>query len=136
MSVLTNKKVLIISKTIKFSCFLGAVHGTIRGEVFDQGTSVFPAHITAESNLGGGSFDIDLKGNEEITEKIEGATIKITISDWQVSASKLSFHIKAVAKKGFLSCTIVDETFSGSRHNAEAFKLLMASFDKKLEALA
>lgn len=139
MSLLSNKRVNIINKTVPFSCFFGAAKGTISGEVYDQGSNVFPAHITVDSNLGSGSFDIDLQGNEVIKEEIHGVKVKITISDWNVNENGLSFHLKAVATKTIvfsISCTVVDETFSGGRHHAEAFNLLMASFNKKLEALS
>ena len=139
MTVLTNKRVIIINKTVDFNCFLGAAKGSIRGEIYDQGSNIFPSHITVDSNLGSGSFELNLQGNQVINEEIQGVSIEITISEWQANEQILSFHLKAVAKKTIVfpvSCTVINETFRGSRHNSEAFNLLIASFNKQLESLS
>jgi hypothetical protein len=131
-----NKRALIIHKQVSFSCFLGAVHGTITGDVSDDGSEVFPVRITAQTNLGSGSFDLKINGNETIDEELQGAKVEVTISQWQCDQETLSFHVKAVAKKAFLSCNILDESFRGSRHNAETLTNVLADLDMKLKSLS
>lgn len=131
-----NKRALIIHKQVSFSCFLGAVNGTITGDVYDDGSEVFPVRITAQTNLGSGSFDIEIKGNETIQEEFKGAKVEVIISQWQCNQETLSFHVKAVAKKSFFSCTILDESFRGSRHNAETLANVLADLDMKLKSLS
>jgi hypothetical protein len=130
---------IIIQKTVSFSCFSGIAHGTVSGQVTDNGTNTFPTHITVNSNLGSGSFNIDLKGNETIKEKIQGIDVEITVSDWKVDQSTLSFHLKAVAKKKVLftlSCTVVDESFKGNRHNAQVANERLIALNNQLETFA
>jgi hypothetical protein len=139
MSLLINKRVIIINKTVNFNCFLGAARGSITGEIYDQGSDVFPAHITVDSNLGAGSFELNLQGNQVIKEDVQGVKIEVTVSEWEATENILRFHLKAVATKKIVfpvSCTVIDTTFSGARHNSEAFTFLLSSFNKKLEALS
>ena len=131
-----NKRALIIHKEVSFSCFLGAVHGTITGDVYDDGSDVFPVHITAQTNLGAASFNFDIQGNQTIKEEPHGVKVEITISQWQCDQETLSFHVKAVASKYFASCTIIDETFRGSRHNAETFANRLEELEKRLKSLS
>ncbi len=134
--MLKTRNSIIIHKTTSFSCFGGLIRGQLEGDIYDKGNDVFPVHMTARTNLGDGSIDFELKGNETITEEIQGITIKVDITQWKVDEKSLSFHVKGVAKKLFFSCTIIDETFKGNRYDTEAFSLLMVDLNKKLGALS
>jgi len=109
----------IIEKEKAFS-FLG-INGTINLEVCDNGRDEFPSLVTVKSNIGNGSLDLVLKGNESQEKVVKGITIMVQISEWHCTPERLSFHVKATAKYGFLSITIFDETLSGQRHNDLVF---------------
>lgn len=124
MNTQLNSLPIIISEKVTFSCFLGFVSGTIEAIVNDQGTTEFPTVINVSTNLGGGSVPLLLKGNETIHKNVSGIDINVTISKWNCSTEKLSFHVKAVGTKTILvpvSCTVIDKTFSGERHNKDKF---------------
>ncbi len=125
----------IIYEKVSFSCFLGFVKGTIEVSVYDKGTSEFPLLGTVETNLGSGTISYTLKGNEIIKKSASGITIEVTISEWKCTPQVLSFHVKAVGKKGLFSCTVIDRTVKGDRHNKKSHEELIRATFLKLEAL-
>lgn len=133
MSDLSNGLPKIINDKTNFSCFLGFAKGTIEAAVYDNGTDQFPTHIDVDSNLGSGGISLTLKGNETINKEFSGVKLTVTISNWQVSASQLSFHVKAEAKKGIFGCKVFDRTLKGQRHNKAMFEQNLAETLAKAE---
>ncbi|BDS15598.1 hypothetical protein [Aureispira anguillae] len=134
MSDLSNGLPKIINDKTNFSCFLGFVKGTIEATVYDNGTDQFPTHINVDSNLGSGGITLTLEGNQTINKEFSGVKIIVTISNWSVSPSQLSFHVKAEAKKGIFSCQVFDRTLKGRRHNKAMFEQTLADTLNKAEA--
>tara|TARA_R110001583_G_scaffold24456_2_gene89153 strand:+ start:3342 stop:3755 length:414 start_codon:yes stop_codon:yes gene_type:complete len=126
---------IIISDDIHFSCFGGIAKGNIIIDVHDQGIEEFPTTVKANTNLGSGTVSIVLKGNEKLKKKVSGIEIQVEVSKWECSENELSFHLKAKAKKSFLSCTIVDKTLKGERYNNEKFEVKLAQLVKEAESV-
>jgi hypothetical protein len=126
---------VIIHEDIHFSCFGGIAKGDLIIDVHDNGTTNFSTTVTANTNLGSGSVIIDLSGNKKITKKVSGVEIQVEVSQWKCSKTELSFHLKAKAKKSFLSCKIVDKTLQGKRFDNEEFESKLAKCAKEAESV-
>lgn len=135
MNDLSNGSPRIIEEKTNFSCFLGFVKGTIELSVYDNGSDQFPTIATVNTNLGGGSISLTLSKNETIKKSVSGIDINVSISNWKCTKQELSFHVKAVSKKGFASCNVFDRTLSGQRHDPALFKEQMSELLKKAEAV-
>lgn len=123
----------IINERVSFSCFWGVVKGSIEFSVYDNGSQVFPSIATIETNLGSGSVNLDLSGNETIKKSAAGVDVTVEITNWSVSSSELSFHVKASGKKGILGCTVFNQTLRGARHNSADLEDKMNAMFAKLE---
>lgn len=134
MSTLSEGLPRIIYVKKSFSCFLNAVHGTIEASVYDNGSETFPCTVTADTNFGGGSFSLDLSGNQSFDREVQGISIHVEITGWSCTTDNLSFHVKASAKKSILSCTVFDQTLNGSRHNEALLKERVAEAMAKVES--
>ncbi|RZT91827.1 hypothetical protein EV201_3045 [Ancylomarina subtilis] len=135
MENLKNGLPIIISDNIHFSCFGGVAKGNIIIDVHDKGTTEFPTTVKADTNLGSGTVSIVLKGNEKITKKVSGVEIQVEVSKWNCTPTELSFHLKAKAKKSFLSCTIVDKTLRGARYDNQKFEAKLTQVVKEAESV-
>lgn len=66
---------------------------------------------------------------------MKGITIEVSVSKWDCTKGKLSFHAKAEAKKGIFSCKVIDRNFSGDRHNEEAFEEEISKLFTEMEVV-
>lgn len=104
----------IITESDTFS-ILGIVKGSVVVTINDDGSDVFKADVKVDSNKGSGSTSIDLSGNGTIAKSVAGINVKAEISKWNCTASHLSFHLKANAKKSIIKKTVFNKDISGDR---------------------
>lgn len=127
---------VIIRERDNFNCF--GVSGSIDTLVSDQGTKEFSTKVIVNALGQSATMDLTLKGNETfehtVTVPVVGEiTIKVVISNWQVSEGRLSFHVKGDASKWIIGCQFINRTMSGNRYNQAAFEEVLATALQEVE---
>lgn len=127
---------VILKDNVPFDC--GPISGSADIVVTDPyfPNCVFPVQVIAHTPVGTRAIpSFEIKGNGEIKESVVGIDVEISISDWHCDSKTVTCHVKAVAKKFFMSCIVIDKDYQIERHNPQVFEVAIADFHARLEAL-
>ena len=117
MNDLSKKLLRIISKRNSFSFFAGFVTGSVEIALCDNGSKHFPCVVIVESRLLNCSTALTFSQNENILKQLGNISINLKVSEWNCTNTEISFHLKIIMKKGFLSYVIFDAPLYRKRYN-------------------